>query len=131
MKGAARWILRRWLGDVRPIVVGGTGGSGTRVVRAVLARAGAFMGVRLNGAGDAMDFEPFLDATINPVLAVTRSFDYSMDTLPAALRRVSLRKFGAAAAGARRFRQLSDKPPSSGSIAGIKQMVQRRDRWLT
>src|ERR1700730_14197651 len=32
--------------DRAPLVVGGTGGSGTRVVRSVLARAGAFMGVR-------------------------------------------------------------------------------------
>lgn len=85
-------MLRRWISDPRPIVVGGTGGSGTRVVQAVLARAGAFMGVRLNGSGDAMDFEPFLDDSINRVLVVTRSLDYSLEALPVTLRRELLRK---------------------------------------
>lgn len=98
MRVAGSWILRRWAGDPPPIVVGGTGGSGTRVVRAVLARAGAFMGARLNEAGDAMDFEPFLDEFINPVLAVTRSLDYAIDGLPAPLRGSALRRFDEAAA---------------------------------
>jgi hypothetical protein len=89
----ALWIVRRWLGAPPPIVVGGTGGSGTRIVQAVLARAGASMGARLNEAGDAMDFEPFLDATINPVLTVTRSLDYRLDDVPECLRRTALRDF--------------------------------------
>jgi hypothetical protein len=90
--------VRRWVDASPPIVVGGTGGSGTRVVRRMLARAGAFMGVRLNSSGDAMDFEPFLEDTINPLLAVTRSLDYSLDALPAPLRRLSLRNFDEAVA---------------------------------
>ena len=44
-----------------PVVIGGTGGSGTRAVQSALAAAGVFMGERLNESGDAMDFEPFLD----------------------------------------------------------------------
>src|SRR5215204_6276776 len=75
----------RLFGAVPPIVVGGTGGSGTRVVQAVLTRAGAFMGIRLNVAGDAMDLEPVLDQIINPVIAVTRSLDYAVEDLPNAL----------------------------------------------
>ena len=76
MRQGIAWRLHRVIGGWPPIVVGATSGSGTRVVQAVLARAGVFMGVRLNEAGDAMDFEPILDELINPVLAVTRSLDY-------------------------------------------------------
>ncbi len=88
---AWRGALQKFLGriDVRrpdhsssPIVVGGTGGSGTRAVHGVLARAGVFMGVRLNGAGDAMDFPPFLDEIINPTLERTRSLNYELSSLP-------------------------------------------------
>lgn len=69
-----------------PIVVGATGGSGTRAVHGVLAAAGVHMGVNLNGAGDAMDFEPLLDDAINSVIGLTRSLDYEPSALPAALR---------------------------------------------
>lgn len=69
-----------------PIVVGATGGSGTRVVGGLLANAGVFMGVRLNGAGDAMDFEPFLDDIINPTLEHTRSLSYELSGLPSPFR---------------------------------------------
>jgi len=75
-----------------PIVVGATGGSGTRAVHGVLAAAGVYMGVNLNGAGDAMDFEPLLDDAINPVIGLTRSLDYEPSTLPAALRRPLLER---------------------------------------
>ena len=106
MNGAAPSIVHREADGFPPIVVGGTGGSGTRVVRAVLARAGAFMGARLNEAGDAMDFEPFLDDIINPVLAVTRSLDYAADTLPTPLRLLALRRFDDAAT-----RYCGERPP--------------------
>jgi hypothetical protein len=85
-KGTAFQLLRWLLRDSRPVIVGGTGGSGTRAVQAVLTRAGAFMGVRLNRAGDAMDFEPFLDDMINRVLVITRSLDYELRDLPTALQ---------------------------------------------
>lgn len=86
-KGALQKLLGR--SDVQrpdysssPIVVGATGGSGTRAVHGVLARAGVFMGVRLNGSGDAMDFVPFLDEIINPTLERTRSLNYELSSLP-------------------------------------------------
>jgi hypothetical protein len=77
-----------------PIVVGATGGSGTRAVCFALAEAGVHMGrpERLNGAGDAMAFEPWLDATINPVLEATRSLDYRLADLPAALAGGAVRR---------------------------------------
>jgi hypothetical protein len=40
--------------DERPIVVGGLGGSGTRVVAAILRAAGVFIGPELNGPNDNM-----------------------------------------------------------------------------
>lgn len=75
-----------------PVVIGATGGSGTRALHAALAAAGVYMGVRVNGAGDAMDFEPFLDDIINPILAITRSPDYRLEDLPADRRRRWVRR---------------------------------------
>ena len=72
--------------DRPPIVIGATGGSGTRLIASLLAEAGIFMGVRLNHAGDAMDFEPLLDEEINPVLEAAGSLDFDADTLPPALQ---------------------------------------------
>lgn len=84
---ALRGVLHRLTGasyDHRasPIIIGATGGSGTRVIRSLLAHSGVFMGVRLNGPGDAMDFEPFLDDMINPTLEQTKSLDYELSSLP-------------------------------------------------
>lgn len=75
-----------------PIVVGATGGSGTRAVHGVLTAAGVYMGANLNGAGDAMDFEPLLDDAINTVIGVARSLDYEPSALPVALRRPLLER---------------------------------------
>lgn len=81
-----------------PLVIGGTGGSGTRVLRSALAAAGVFMGERLNESGDAMDFEPFLDDAINPILARTASLDYGLGDLPAGLTGSIRRQFAGALA---------------------------------
>ncbi|HEY0837274.1 MAG TPA: sulfotransferase, partial [Azospirillum sp.] len=70
-----------------PIVIGATGGSGTRMVRAVLERAGVFMGTIVNETGDCMLFEPLLDRLVNPVLTATRSLDYRAADLPPELLR--------------------------------------------
>lgn len=78
------------VGATSPIVVGATGGSGTRAIHSVLARSGVFMGVRLNGAGDAMDFEPFLDEIINPTLENVRSLKYELSSLPSPYRNQAL-----------------------------------------
>ncbi|MBO6560735.1 MAG: sulfotransferase [Nisaea sp.] len=79
-----------------PLLIGATGGSGTRALHGALKEAGFFVGERLNHAGDAMDFEPFLDANINPVLRETRSLDYSLDDLSDSVRSAAVREFRAA-----------------------------------
>ena len=65
-------------GNPAPVVIGATGGSGTRAFHSVLQGLGLFMGVRLNGAGDAMDFEPFLDQWINPLIGMDNRLDYTL-----------------------------------------------------
>ena len=52
-----------------PLVIGGTGGSGTRVFARVAACAGVDMGTNLNESLDAMSFERFWDLWINRYLA--------------------------------------------------------------
>ncbi|WP_051284645.1 sulfotransferase [Nisaea denitrificans] len=79
-----------------PLLIGATGGSGTRALHGALAEAGFFVGTRLNHAGDAMDFEPFLDEIINPVLRETRSLDYALDQLSGGTRTAAERGFKAA-----------------------------------
>ena len=81
----ARGRIRRI--PVAPVVIGATGGSGTRVAHSLLREAGLFMGTadQLNEAGDAMDIEPVLDAHINQILRETRSLNYSPSELSAPL----------------------------------------------
>jgi len=76
-----------------PVVIGATGGSGTRVIHGILETAGLFMGhdQNLNHAGDAMDIEPILDAFINPILSTTNTLDYEADDLPNKLRAAAIR----------------------------------------
>lgn len=85
-------------GEVPPVLIGATGGSGTRAVHGLLADTGLFMGVRLNGAGDAMDFEPFLDRRINDILRDRHSLDYRPEELAADLRDGAMAELRAAAA---------------------------------
>jgi len=94
---AARRISRT---DHAPVVIGATGGSGTRVIHGVLETAGLFMGHRqkLNHAGDAMDIEPVLDAYINPILSATNTLDYETDDLPKKLRTAASRDLAIAVA---------------------------------
>ncbi|MEQ8335208.1 sulfotransferase [Nisaea sp.] len=77
-----------------PLLIGATGGSGTRALHGALQEAGFFVGTRLNHAGDAMDFEPFLDDIINPILRETRSVDYRLDHLSDGIRAAAERGFG-------------------------------------
>lgn len=74
------------LHSMSPIVIGGTGGSGTRVIQTIVEKAGVFMGEFLNSSKDAMDFEPFLDEIINPILQATHSLNYNVADLPLSLR---------------------------------------------
>lgn len=52
-----------------PLVIGATGGSGTRVVARIARQAGYDLGSHLNGAEDALEFIPFHDRWINRMLA--------------------------------------------------------------
>ena len=70
-----------------PILIGATGGSGTRLVQAILEHAGVFMGKNLNASRDCMDFAPFLEQHINTVMPITGGTDYRPAQLPAPLRR--------------------------------------------
>ena len=49
-----------------PVVIGATGGSGTRVVARLARHAGYDLGSNLNEAEDALEFYPFHEKWINP-----------------------------------------------------------------
>jgi len=73
-----------------PLIIAGTGGSGTRVARQALSCCGLFLGAHLNRSGDAMAFEPWLDEFIDPVLTITHGLDYRPEALPEALHERAL-----------------------------------------
>jgi len=58
-----------------PNLIGGTGGSGTRVFARIAQALGMFIGSDLNGASDALAFRPFLYRWINEYLRYTRAWD--------------------------------------------------------
>lgn len=97
-----------------PLLIGATGGSGTRALHGALKEAGFFVGERVNHAGDAMDFEPFLDSIINPVLRETRSLDYTLDALSPQTSAAALRDFRAA------LKNYTGELPREGSHWGWK-----------
>ena len=51
-----------------PVVIGGVGGSGTRIVARIVRRAGYFLGTNVTGAEDAIEFWEFYDRWINRYL---------------------------------------------------------------
>jgi Sulfotransferase family len=56
-----------------PLVIGATGGSGTRVVARLAQRAGYNLGTNLNTSEDAVSFRSFHDSWINRFVATERS----------------------------------------------------------
>lgn len=84
-----------------PIIIGATGGSGTRAVRQLLVDAGGAFGTDTNEAGDALAFETFLDAWINPVMAETGGPDFRLSTLSEPVREGGLAALEAALTGYR------------------------------
>jgi hypothetical protein len=76
---------------VNPIVVGGSGGSGTRAVARFLARNGVAMGRCVTEAGDAHAFVDVLEALISPILEATGSLDYGLCAIPVDLRTRALK----------------------------------------
>ncbi|HLY04314.1 MAG TPA: sulfotransferase [Rhizomicrobium sp.] len=73
------------ISEAKPIVVAGTGGSGTRAIVRFLSKCDVDMGETKAGR-DAVAFVDLLDRHINSVLELTRSCDYDPSVLPAPLR---------------------------------------------
>jgi hypothetical protein len=57
--------LAATFGPLGPVVIGATGGSGTRVVARIARRGGMFLGSDLNRSEDALDFAAFSDRWID------------------------------------------------------------------
>jgi len=55
-----------------PLVIGATGGSGTRVVARIARHAGYDLGTDLNEAGDALAFQSFFDTWTNRFVRASR-----------------------------------------------------------
>ena len=55
-----------------PLVIGATGGSGTRVIARIAKHAGYNLGKRLNSSEDALEFYSFHDTWINPFVSGQR-----------------------------------------------------------
>jgi hypothetical protein len=68
-----------------PIVVGGVGGSGTRLVVQMLQHIGVFMGSVRNASEDAMPFVPVYDNHINAYLSASINYANLVDALLQAL----------------------------------------------
>lgn len=69
-----------------PIIIGGTGGSGTRVVYQALHTLGVFLGTKVNDAGDALHWHDFLTNTGIEALTHRRRLDYAFTQLPPRLQ---------------------------------------------
>lgn len=70
-----------------PLVVGGTGGSGTRVAADMLRHMGVFMGTHLNDALDALEWVASLDTWVPRFLEQqSRMPDATFDAMAAELR---------------------------------------------
>lgn len=71
--------------DEQPVVIGGTGGSGTRVFAVTCEQAGFYMGDALNFAHDSKIFAPLLSQWVNPYLMKDTS-SFQAEEMEAALR---------------------------------------------
>ena len=65
-----------------PLVIGATGGSGTRVVARIARLAGYEMGTNLNPAGDGLEFLPFHEKWIDRVIELERNREPAPMTSP-------------------------------------------------
>lgn len=70
-----------------PIVIGGSGGSGTRALAEFIYRNGVDMPEERNSAFDCVLFTNFLRRWVEPILAETRGLDYRFEDLPEEMRR--------------------------------------------
>ena len=72
MVGHAGRTLSESVTTTAPLVIGATGGSGTRVVARLARHAGYDLGRNLNEAEDALDFYSFHEKWINPFVSAER-----------------------------------------------------------
>ncbi len=77
----------------KPIVIGASGGSGSRLLCRLAIELGVDMGRPLNEALDALAFVPFYEATINPILSTTRRVDYGLQDIASDAREKALAMF--------------------------------------
>ena len=70
------------LGD--PVVIGGSGGSGTRVVKQMLEAGGSYLGARLNASDDALHFVDF-DRAWGPLFVAREATSAMGEAFEAAL----------------------------------------------
>jgi hypothetical protein len=75
-----------------PIIIGGTGGSGTRAVQTLFEKAGFFMGSKLNDSKDYIALDTYLNNTIPSLLDHTHSVEYALETLPAGFRNDKIKR---------------------------------------
>jgi hypothetical protein len=96
-----------------PVIIGATGGSGTRVFAQILRQAGLYIGTKLNESEDAVEFGDFSDRYINAHVGALESAAL-VETLHAemlnTLRPLVEHHLGAANPG---FRQWGWKEPRS------------------
>src|SRR5271163_1430156 len=94
--------------DCHPIVVAGSGGSGTRAVAQYCSVRSVYMGRDLSDAWDATAFVPALSEIIDPILSETGRLDYSLDELSERTREHAIKVFERAVKA-----HLTDRPPNS------------------
>jgi len=73
-----------------PIVIGGIGGSGTRLVREIVATAGVWMGGMVSRKGDSLELYFFHNRFLNPLLSDTRCVDYCLGDVSPSVRRSTI-----------------------------------------
>lgn len=73
MVGHAKRTLNGAVATSGPLVIGATGGSGTRVVARLARHAGYDLGRNLNEAEDALEFYSFHEKWINPFVSAERN----------------------------------------------------------
>jgi hypothetical protein len=83
--------------EIPPIVVFGTGGSGTRAVAQYLSACGIRMGNNVNVSGDAMAFVPAASEYADRVVEAARGLDYDPDRIEPELRNAVIHDYRKAA----------------------------------
>ena len=79
--------------DTEPLIIGASGGTGSRLLCRLAIELGIDMGEPLNDALDALAFVPFYEAAIDPALSATRRVDYELEQLAGEVRENALAMF--------------------------------------